>query len=281
MKIFDLFKKKVSNGITGSIVLSFLLYIVMVGLALWIGLSFTKKYGTLPADTPAVLSNMFVWSATLIAPIVAIILINSWRHQKNFEANFELLNASEENLIRFKNKIFPICQTVIKIHEIGSQDQTYFLAHSLFRHPLEISNQCLDDFYLNMERYLNYNENPELKRMMNEYYGIATDFLYINKEIIDDYYGHIYYQLKTLSSNEGWVDSRLTIVLSEDSPRLREIKRKYLSFNTRYEHIGMNMEFDEGTGEMKPVQKTYKQYYELMDSFYKQINTKIKEINRA
>ncbi|HEO1786785.1 TPA: hypothetical protein VAM23_003355 [Acinetobacter baumannii] len=281
MKVLNLFKKNVQNGIIGTIVISLIFYIVIVSLALWIGLSFTHKYGNSTTDTPAVLSNMFVWSATLIGPIVAIILINSWRYQKNFEANFELLNASEENLIRFKNKIYPICQTVIKIHEVGCQDQRYYLAHSLFRRPLQISDECLNDFYLHMERYLNYNENIELKKLFNEYYGIANDFLYINKQIISSYYSPIYYQLKEQPLGNGWVDSTITVNFPEGSPQKRKIESQYSIFNNHYDNTGFNIEMDKESGEMKSIRKTYKEYYDLMDSYYKQLNAKIREINRA
>lgn len=281
MKILNLLKRYVPNGIIGTIVISLLFYIGIVSLALWIGLSFTHKYGNSTTDTPAVLSNMFVWSATLIGPIVAIILINSWRYQKNFEANFELLNASEENLIRFKNKIYPICQTVIKIYEVGSQNQKYYLAHSLFRRPLKISDECLNDFYLHMERYLNYNENTELKKLFNEYYGIANDFLYINKQIISDCYSPIYYQLKEQPLGKGWVDSTITIIFPEGSPQKRQIESQYSIFNNSYDNTGINMEMDKESGEIIPIRKTYKEYYDLMDSYYKQLNAKIREINRA
>ncbi|MCG6036881.1 hypothetical protein MER72_05735 [Acinetobacter baumannii] len=281
MKILNLFKKNMPNGIVGTIVISLLFYIGIVILALGIGQFFTYKYGNSTTDTPAVLSNMFVWSATLFGPIVAIILINSWRYQKNFEANFELLNASEENLIRFKNKVYPICQTVIKIHEVGCQNQTYYVAHSLFRHPIEISNECLNDFYLHMERYLNYNENPELNKLFNEYYGIANDFLYINKQIISDYYSPIYHQLIKQPSGEGWVDSKISDIFPKGSPQIRQIESQYSIFNERYKNTGSNMEMDKESGEIIPTRKTYKEYYDLMDSYYKQLNAKIREINRA
>ncbi|PUU96138.1 hypothetical protein [Acinetobacter baumannii] len=282
MKILNFLKNKfTSNELAETIALSLIFYIVLVCFALCIGLALTTFCETDKKEIPSVVSNMFVWSATLIAPIIAILLLNSWRYQKNFEADSTLLNSCEENLIRFKNKIYPICQAVIKIHEVGSQDHTYYLAHSLFRRPLKISDECLNDFYLHMERYLNYNEDTELKKLFNEYYGIANDFLYINKQIISDCYSLIYYQLKEQPLGNGWVDSNFTIIFPEGSPQKRQIESQYSNFNYHYDNTGINMEMDKESGEMISVRKTYKEYYDLMDSYYKQLSAKISEINRA
>lgn len=282
MKILNFLKNKItSNELVETIALSLIFYIVLVCFALCIGLALTTIFETDKKDIPSVVSNMFVWSATLIAPIIAILLLNSWRYQKNFEANSSLLNSSEENLIRFNKYIEPICQTVIKIHELSRNDKNYFIAHSLFRIPLEISNQCLDEFYINLERYLNYNENPELKKLLNEYYGIATDFLYINKEIIGEQYAPIYHQLKTQPLGAGWVDTKIYIEFPDGSPEKRKIDGQFSRFNLRYEHIGTSNEKDEVSGKMIEILKTYKEYYELMDGYYKQLNSNIRKINRA
>lgn len=282
MKILNFLKNKItSNELAETIALSLIFYTVLVCFALCIGLALTTFFETEKKDIPSVVSNMFVWSATLIAPIIAILLLNSWRYQKNFEANSNLLNSSEENLIKFNRKIDLICRAVIRIYEVYDQENSYYFVHTIMRRPHEISDQLLDDFYLNMERYVSYNENLELKNLLNEYYGIATDFLYINKEIIEDYYGSIYNQLKAVSSIESWVDSKLIIGFPEGDPRKREIKEKYSRFNTRYENVAENIEVDKDSGEKTQIRKTYKEYYELMDSLYKQINLKIREINRA
>lgn len=282
MKIWNFLKNKItSNELAETIALSLIFYIVLVCFALCIGLALTTFCETDKKEIPSVVSNMFVWSATLIAPIIAILLLNSWRYQKNFEADSTLLNSSEENLIRFKNKIDPICQAVIKIYEVGSQDQTYYLAHSLFRHHLQISDECLNDFYLHMERYLNYNENTELSNLLNEYYGIANDFLYINKQLISDCYSPIYYQLKEQPLGKGWVDAKFTVIFPEGSPQKRQIESQYSVFNNHYNYTGISMELDKESGEMIPIRKTYKEYYDLMESYYKKLNVKIREINRA
>lgn len=282
MKILNFLKNKItSNELAETIALSLIFYIVLVCFALCIGLALTTFFETENKEIPSVISNMFVWSATLIAPIIAILLLNSWRYQKNFEADSTLLNSSEENLIRFNRKIDLICRTVIRIYEVYKQENSYYLGHSIMRKAHEISDQLLDDFYLNMERYLNYNENLELKNLLKEYYGIAIDFLYINKEIIQDYYGPIYHQLKAASSNEGWVDSKLILGFPEGDPRERAINGQYSKFKTRFEHVAENTELDKDSGEMTRIRKTYKEYYESMDSLYKQISVKIREINRA
>ena len=154
MKILNFLKNKItSNELAETIALSLIFYIVLVCFALCIGLALTTICETDKKEIPSVVSNMFVWSATLIAPIIAILLLNSWRYQKNFEADSTLLNSSEENLIRFNRKIDLICRTVIRIYELYKLENSYYFGHSIMRRAHEISDQLLDDFYLNMERY--------------------------------------------------------------------------------------------------------------------------------
>ncbi|SSR05943.1 hypothetical protein [Acinetobacter baumannii] len=280
MKIWNFLKNKIaSKELAETISLSLIFYLVLVCFALCIGLALSTIFGTENKDIPSVLSNMFVWSATLIAPIIAILLINTWRYQKNFDIDSNLLNSSEENLIKFNRNIDPVCRTVIKIYDVFSQNKSFYIAHSLMRRAYETSDQLLDEFYLNLERYLNYNENPELKQLAIEYYGIANDFLYINKDIITNHYSLIYYKLKAQPLGDGWADSYFTIG-PDENPEKRIIENQYTPFNIRYEHGGITMEKDE-SGEIKSTRKTYKEYYELMDGLYKQINNKIREINRA
>lgn len=282
MKILNYLKiKNFSKNLAETISLGLILYIVLVCFALCIGLGLTTFFNTDNGDIPAIISNMFVWSATLFAPIIAILILNAWRYQKNFEADSFLLNSAQENLIKFHTETDLVCRTVVSIYETYSQDQSYFMAHSLLRKPHEISNQFLDNFYLHMERYLNYHEDIELRNLFNEYYGIANDFLYINKTIISDYYSSIYYKLKSQSLGDGWIDSKLTIIFPNNSPEKSSIESLYSSFNIRYEHTGSKKEPDMESGEMKLVKKSYKEYYQLMQNLYKEINFKIKEINRA
>lgn len=90
MKKLNLFKRNiVPNELAETISLSLIFYIVLACFALCIGLALTTIFGTDGPDIPSVISNMFVWSATLISPLVVILLINSWKSQKDYELKKE------------------------------------------------------------------------------------------------------------------------------------------------------------------------------------------------
>lgn len=94
------FLNKFSNtkNLAETICLSIIFYIVLAFIALLIGLILTCIYETSKNDIPSVISNMFVWSATLITPIIAILLINSWKSQKSYEVEKEYASLILNNL---------------------------------------------------------------------------------------------------------------------------------------------------------------------------------------
>lgn len=80
-------------------------------MAVLIALILTCIYNTTPNDIPAVISNMFVWSATLITPIIAILLINSWKSQKSYEVEKEYASL-------ILNDLHPILISLVRIKNI-------------------------------------------------------------------------------------------------------------------------------------------------------------------
>jgi hypothetical protein len=80
-------------------------------MAVLIALILTCIYNTTPNDIPAVISNMFVWSATLITPIIAILLINSWKSQKSYEVEKEYASL-------ILNDLHPVLMSLVKIQNI-------------------------------------------------------------------------------------------------------------------------------------------------------------------
>ncbi len=88
MKFFNILKNE--NTLAEIFALCLIFYTVIAVLAFFIGLAFTTYFNTLRNDIASVLSNMFVWSATLMAPVLAILLINSWKIQKDYELRKEI-----------------------------------------------------------------------------------------------------------------------------------------------------------------------------------------------
>lgn len=122
MKKLSLFKLSVKHKSLAEIIsLSVIFYAVLACIALCIGLALTTFFGTDSNDIPSVISNMFVWSATLIAPVIVILLIDSWKSQKNFDLKKEYASTilNELHLILFE--ILEIKSFVLGISEIDKK----------------------------------------------------------------------------------------------------------------------------------------------------------------
>ncbi|NWK73831.1 hypothetical protein HYG93_05900 [Acinetobacter sp. SwsAc6] len=88
-------------------ILSDCLFIYLLILATGIGLFIIviECFGGATTDIPSVLANVFVWSATLMAPFVVLLLANAWKieYQKNLikDISIDLI----KNLIRCKHTV--------------------------------------------------------------------------------------------------------------------------------------------------------------------------------
>lgn len=80
-------------------------------MAVLIGLILTCIYETEAGDIPSVIASMFAWSATLITPIIAILLINSWKSQKSYEVEKEYASL-------ILNDLHPILMSLVEIQNI-------------------------------------------------------------------------------------------------------------------------------------------------------------------
>ncbi|ENX06487.1 hypothetical protein [Acinetobacter courvalinii] len=263
--------------------LGLIFYIVIVIFALCIGLILTTQFGTKDTDIPAVLSNMFVWSATLIAPIIAILLINSWRLQKNFENNSQLLSLAEENLIRFWNQIDPICRTLVTIHEnYFPKNGGYYFASSLHKQLISRENAYLTEFYIHMERYTLYNkEDTKIKELFDNFHGIAVSFLHINHEIVNKHYLPIYELLSINIIEPNIIDSFVLIGNPSDPAFTTHINKLYQSFNIKYDHSGYSTKFNKESNDTIRERKNYKEFHEIMKNHYTNIIKEIQDKNRA
>lgn len=279
MKILNFFKKDtVSNVLAETISLSLIFYIVLVCFALCIGLALTTIFGTTPSDIPSVISNMFVWSATLIAPIIVILLLDSWKSQKNFESDSELLNAAEINLIQFKFETDIICKQIIKIYDLYNINEQYYFTNALYTKPLSLNKKFLNDFYINIERFIAYTKIEELKLLTSQFMKISNELLYLNENFANKSYKPIYNEL-IMDNNLELVD-RLICILNQPE-RTTKLNFLYTNFTHAYQIAVVNYEIDKNTGEEQMIPKSYEELYNLMNSLYEKIDNIIKQKNRA
>ncbi|MCU4334588.1 hypothetical protein [Acinetobacter pittii] len=237
---------------------------------------------TIIKDYMAIYLSMLGVVATLYASFVVIYAYDAWKDQKNFDTDVELLKQCDENLCRFKNDIDRICNKIITIHDIYDNKKEFYIAHSLYRKPLDTENKYLEDFIIHLQRYLDYNKHEvKLKSLLNEYGSLGYEFLHLNKDFTNDVYLPIYNEIKTISS-VGWTDSTLiTPSLSKDGQKDNLVKNYYSVLNNFYNNAGVLEEMDETTGQYTSKFLNYSEFYDLMNDYYKEINKIIKKRMRA
>ena len=218
---------------------------------------------------------------TIFAAYTAIYLFNDWKVEKNFDTDVELLKACDENIIRFKKDLDIICNKIIKIYKEYENKKNYYIAHSLYKKNLELESQYLDDFFIHISRYLNFHEDKNFSLLVNEYYSISTEILYINKDFVTEIYKPIYEEIKKYSSVD-LVDSTLLISFPPNQEVVKiHLTQKHKVLRTNYINTGYLTEINKDTNKEEDRLLNYEEYYELMNDYYSNINTYIKEKIRA
>lgn len=77
-------------------------YVTLLAICLVIYFIFTKAvdlqiFGKM-ADQSTVLTNLFIWSATLYAPLIFVLLVDNWKNEKKYELRKEFLVIILKNL---------------------------------------------------------------------------------------------------------------------------------------------------------------------------------------
>ncbi|HFF9386803.1 TPA: hypothetical protein ACGFD3_000257 [Acinetobacter baumannii] len=244
-------------------------------------LNVANNYNTIK-DYMALYLSMLGVVATLYASFVVIYAYDAWKDQKNFDTDVELLKQCDENLCRFKNDMDRICKKVIYIHEVYNKNKEFHIAHSLYRKPLDTENKYLEDFFIHIQRYLDYNKHEvRLKSLLNEYYSLADEFLYLNNDFINNIYLPIYNEIKNISTI-GWTDSTLmTSFLSRDRQKDKLVKNHYKTLNNFYRNVYIIEEVNKSTGQNVNIFLNYSESFDLMNKHYNDINDIIKNRMRA
>lgn len=244
-------------------------------------LNVANNYNTIK-DYMALYLSMLGVVATLYASFVVIYAYDAWKDQKNFDTDVELLKQCDENLCRFKNDMDRICKKVIYIHEVYNKNKEFHIAHSLYRKPLDTENKYLEDFFIHIQRYLDYNKHEvRLKSLLNEYYSLADEFLYLNNDFINNIYLPIYNEIKNISTI-GWTDSTLmTSFLSRDRQKDKLVQNHYKTLNNFYRNVYIFEEVNKSTGQNVNIFLNYSESFDLMNKHYNDINDIIKNRMRA
>ncbi|MDV7386071.1 hypothetical protein R4446_00120 [Acinetobacter baumannii] len=261
----------------------FLILLVVVGTVIinifwggffWLPLA---KDNTTIKDYMTLYLSMLSVIATLYASFVVIYAYDAWKDQKNFDTNLAILKAAEENLHHFKKNINKVSLTIIKIYDTYVNENEHYIANSLYREPIESESKHLDDFYMYFEKYIDYNFDDQLMNLLNDYYSLAQEILYFNKNFTKNIYKPIYNIIMPFTSCDKWIDSYIKL---SNLNNKNEIDVYYGALTRRYECATfLKSDIYVMSKTIKLV--NYNELYKLMNIKYTELNNIIKTKMRA
>lgn len=140
-----------------------------------------SKYGK---EYMAATANVAVFSATLFAPIAALILYDNWKVQKNYDLNKEILLSIDNIIFEIYNDLFKKINCLTVLNEIDN----YKIQIENYEDNKKISNHIneLNQLQSKIELYDALNKK-ELKNHFNNFGGAIFRIVHISNEIYSSY----------------------------------------------------------------------------------------------
>lgn len=190
-----------SESLAELISLALLYYMILAIFAICLSMAVCTLLQVTSDAKASVISNFFVWSATLYAPVLVILLINSWKVQKDFELRKELA-------LNTLNDLRPIFVELIELRTIlynisNTSNQLVLYKKYLDREYLNLSTKIFecysnievlntlykskgfDELYRSLEKHcmeLNNNFTHLTKTLYKSYYENAVYLIFESKQ---------------------------------------------------------------------------------------------------
>lgn len=254
-KFSRLLEKTTKNDhLAETICLGILFYLVLFIFAFLLGKSITSNFSS---DKAAVISNFFVWSATLFAPIVVILLINSWKVQKDFE-------LKKEFSLQLLKDLQPLFVELIEIRSISfnifkSSDELVLYKSFLEGKYLDLSKEAYK-CYSNINTITKLYSSTELDSLYNklEKHCQQVDFLFseLNHGLYQEYYDMaLTFDISYIKFNKN------KFYKHDERERLIEQIRKIERFRT----LPRGIKVSDRDGKNEKIFAKYDNYEELLN----------------
>lgn len=217
-----------SSHLAESVCLFLIIYIILFIVSFLIGQILNIQFITEEHNRASVISNMFVWSATLFAPLAALLLINSWKSQKIYE-------VQKEVSMTFLNSILNIASLAEELHALCKEFQSPSDIQEFGKEIKKRSDE-LSIKYLEMIKTMKSNNNLYKGLFMKN-----TDKPLINldnfinlHEAFDLYFENIVNKFTSMDKESGEVkkrtidDSHLETISNILRPAIDHLKSKIL-----------------------------------------------------
>jgi hypothetical protein len=216
------------------------------------------------------INTIVTTTAYVLTPIVAIIAIISWKHQKNFQTGLDFLDKSSLSIFNFNRDIELICKKILEINS-DYTDKNFNIMHSIFREKISLTDDNLKVFYCHITQYTNFNEDFEFQKVVEEFYEISNELLFTNKYLVDEYYLKAYEILKNTNKTK-WYDEKIVYLSTGKNQTYKE-----LDYYMNIFHTTINSKiyvYDK-------VEYNYEELYKKYKNLYSKISTYIMENMKA
>lgn len=184
--ILNLFN--IQKSLAETVCVGLIFYMALIIIAISIGLALTSFFHTAKSDIPSVISNMFVWSATLMAPLLALLLINTWKYQKAYELKKESIFEILEILARLKYNLVLKQTTIIELKRIK---KFAVIKSSYYKFDFSEDEKINKLFFTKKFRIDSIkNDQTNTKEIINIYSKLHRDYAHLNQfftVLMDDY----------------------------------------------------------------------------------------------
>lgn len=183
------------KNLAETICLSLIFYMVLVVIAISIGLALTSFFNTQRSDVAAVVSNMLVWSATLMAPLIALLLINTWKYQKDYDLKKESIFEILEILAKVRYGLVLKEETIIELKRIK---EFAVIKSSYYKFDFSEDEKINELFFTKKFRIDSIKDDrADTKEIINIYSKLHREYIHSNQffTVLMDYYKKYYSEI--------------------------------------------------------------------------------------
>ncbi|NNP71285.1 hypothetical protein A7P53_00055 [Acinetobacter defluvii] len=183
------------KNLAETISLGLIFYMVLVVIAISIGLALTSFFNSERSDVAAVVSNMLVWSATLMAPLIALLLLNTWKHQKDYDLKKESIFEILEILARVRYSLVLKEETIIELKRIK---EFAVIKNSYYKFDFSEDEKINELFFTKKFRIdLIKDDQVDTKEILNIYSKLHREYVHSNHffTVLMDYYKKYYSEI--------------------------------------------------------------------------------------
>lgn len=258
-------------------------YVTLLVICLVIYFIFSKTVGLnifgKTADQSTILTNLFIWSATLYAPIVAIFLFDNWKVQEKYKQNVEMLSKSFLSISKSNKEILEINESIDDIYQSYLSYKNFILSRKLINQEILLDDKNIISFEENISMYIRLNKTNLNDDLIKNYIS-KFNYIKLYQHSIQKNYNEKIVKILNKKEDQIIYDTEVTYIrINPEDEIPNELKEPMIELQKLDEAMDLiiyTIEYDE---ENKQIRNYKKLIIELKED-YKSITSIIEnELN--